>query len=126
MAARTTFLISTARALAAALVVSAAALATAGAAQAQTVSYDLTTTSVMKINLPVSQAVTVVVSSPVGKIVSADPGIADAQPITDRSIYVVGKAFGTTTVNLYAADGTPVGREEAYWREAEQLVRQGR
>jgi len=109
MAARTTFLISTARALAAALVVSAAALATAGAAQAQTVSYDLTTTSVMKINLPVSQAVTVVVSSPVGKIVSADPGIADAQPITDRSIYVVGKAFGTTTVNLFAADGTPVG-----------------
>ena len=78
-------------------------------ALAQGVNYDLSTTSVMHINLPVSQAVTVVVSDVVGKVVAADPAIADAQPITDRSIYVVGKAFGTTTVNLYSANGTPVG-----------------
>ena len=78
-------------------------------ALAQSVNYDLSTTSVMHINLPVSQAVTVVVSDVVGKVVAADPAIADAQPITDRSIYVVGKAFGTTTVNLYSANGTPVG-----------------
>jgi len=78
-------------------------------AMAQTVNYDLSTTSVMRINLPVSQAVTVVVSQPVGKVVAADPAIADAQPITDRSIYLVGKTFGTTTVNLFSADGKPVG-----------------
>jgi len=78
-------------------------------AQAQTVNYDLATTSVMRINLPVSQAVTVVMSHAVGKVVSADPSIADAQPITDRSIYLVGRSFGTTTVNLYSAAGTPVG-----------------
>jgi pilus assembly protein CpaC len=78
-------------------------------ALAQTVNYDLTTTSVMKINLPVSQAVTVMVSGAVAKIVSADPTIADAQPITDKSIYVVGKAFGTTTVNLFSAEGAPMG-----------------
>jgi pilus assembly protein CpaC len=78
-------------------------------AAAQTVNYDLATTSVMRINLPVSQAVTVVVSTPVGKVVSADPNIADAQPITDSSIYVVGKSFGTTTVNLFSSSGTPVG-----------------
>lgn len=76
---------------------------------AQTVNYDLSTTSVMRINLPMSQAVTVTVSEPVGKIVSADPAIADAQPITDKSLYLVGKSFGTTTVNLYSAAGTPVG-----------------
>lgn len=76
---------------------------------ASSVTYDLATTSVMKINLPVSQAVTVIVSAPVGKLVSADPAIADAQPITDRSIYVVGKSFGTTTVNLYDDAGKPVG-----------------
>jgi pilus assembly protein CpaC len=81
----------------------------ASPALAQTVTYDLTTTSVMRINLPVSQAVTVVISGPVGKVVAADPAIADAQPITDRSIYVVGRGFGTTTVNLYSATGTPVG-----------------
>ena len=34
--------------------------------QAQTVNYDLSTTSVMRINLPVSQAVTVTISGPVG------------------------------------------------------------
>lgn len=78
-------------------------------ALAQTVDYDLRTTSVMRINLPVSQAVTVLISDAVGKIVSADPNIADAQPITDSSLYLVGKAFGTTTVNLFSASGTPVG-----------------
>ena len=76
---------------------------------AQTVHYDLSTTSVMRINLPVSQAVTVIISDAVGKIVSADPAIADAQPITDKSLYLVGKSFGTTTVNLYSATGAPVG-----------------
>jgi pilus assembly protein CpaC len=76
---------------------------------AQTVTYDLSTTSVMRIKLPVSQAVTVAISSPVGKVVSADPGIADAQPITDRSVYLIGKGFGSTTVNLFSADGSPIG-----------------
>lgn len=80
-----------------------------GPAIAQTIDYDLSTTSVMRIKLPVSQAVTVVMSSEVGKIVSADSEIADAQPITDRSLYLVGKSFGTTTVNLYSTAGTPVG-----------------
>lgn len=78
-------------------------------AVAQTVDYDLKTTSVLRINLPVSQAVTVVMSDPVGKIVAANPDIADAQPISDKSLYLVGRTFGTTTVNLYSASGTPVG-----------------
>jgi len=78
-------------------------------AMAQTVNYDLSTTSVMRINLPVSQAVTVVMSEAVGKIVAADANIADAQPITDKSLYLVGKSFGTTTVNLFSASGTPIG-----------------
>ncbi len=94
------------------VIVFAAAVALAAvapAALAQTINYDLSTTSVMRINLPVSQAVTVTISDAVGKIVSADPTIADAQPITDRSLYLVGRTFGTTTVNLYSADGAPVG-----------------
>ncbi|MEO6014141.1 MAG: type II and III secretion system protein family protein [Devosia sp.] len=84
-------------------------LAFATPALAQTINYDLGTTSVMRINLPVSQAVTVVVSGAVGKVVSADATIADAQPITDKSIYLVGRAFGATTVNLYSAEGAPIG-----------------
>ncbi|MBL8596625.1 MAG: type II and III secretion system protein family protein [Devosia sp.] len=90
-----------------ALIVIAAALA--APASAQTVHYDLASTSVLRINLPVSQAVTVTMSDGVGKIVSADPAIAEAQPITDRSLYLVGRSFGTTTVNLFSATGNPVG-----------------
>jgi pilus assembly protein CpaC len=86
------------------------AFATAAApALAQTVNYDISTTSVLRIRLPVSQAITVTFSDVVGKVVPADPTIADAQPITDKSLYLVGKAFGLTTVNLYSADGAPVG-----------------
>ncbi|RYE87975.1 MAG: type II and III secretion system protein family protein [Hyphomicrobiales bacterium] len=81
----------------------------AGPALAQTIHYDLSTTSVMRINLPVSQAVTVTISSAVGKIVAADSLVAEAQPITDRSLYLVGRGFGTTTVNLYSDEGTPIG-----------------
>lgn len=91
-----------------AMLVSAMALSV-GPAAAQTVQYDLATTSVMRINLPVSHAVTVVMSGSVGKVVSADANIADAQPITDRSLYLVGKTFGSTTVNLYSDTGVPIG-----------------
>ena len=93
------------------------ATALAAPALAQTVHYDLASTSVLRINLPVSQAVTVTMSESVGKIVSADSGIAEAQPITDRSLYLVGRAFGTTTVNLFSASGNPVGllAVEAGW-----------
>ena len=80
-----------------------------GAARAQDLNYDLATTSVLRIKLPVSQALTVTVSDTIGKVVAADPTIADAQLITDRSLYLVGKGLGITTVNLYSADGKPVG-----------------
>lgn len=91
------------------LVAGLVALIAAPLAQAQTVHYDLATTSVMKINLPVSQAVTVTISGPVGKVVSADSVVAEAQPITDRSLYLVGRTFGTTTVSLFSETGVPVG-----------------
>ncbi|HUQ63560.1 MAG TPA: type II and III secretion system protein family protein [Acidimicrobiales bacterium] len=84
-------------------------LAAVTPAVAQSVHYDLASTSVLRINLPISQAVTVTMSDSVSKVVSADPGIADAQPITDRSIYLVGRTFGTTTVNLFSSTGAPVG-----------------
>lgn len=97
------------RGLVLAILAAFAALGASAPAAAQTIEYDLATTSVMRINLPMSQAVTVVVSAPVGKIMVADGTIADAQQITDKSIYVVGKSFGTTTVSLYSAEGAPVG-----------------
>jgi pilus assembly protein CpaC len=64
---------------------------------------------VLRIQLPIAQAVTVTISDSVGKIVAADPKIADAQLITDRSLYLVGRGLGITTVNLYSDAGKPVG-----------------
>jgi pilus assembly protein CpaC len=84
-------------------------MALCGPATAQMVEYDLATTSVLRVKLPVSQAVTVAVSKAIGKVITADANIADAQLITDKSLYLVGKTYGITTVNLYSAEGNPVG-----------------
>ena len=94
---------------AAAVLLSVFLMALAGPATAKDLNYDFATTSVLRVRLPVSQALTVTVSEPIGKVVSADPTIADAQLITDRSLYLVGKGPGIATVNLYTADGRPVG-----------------
>ena len=48
----------------------AGSLALAAPAAAQSVHYDLASTSVLRINLPVSQAVTVTMSDSVGKVVT--------------------------------------------------------
>ena len=37
-------------------------------------------------------------------IVVGDPEVADAVPLTDRSIYVLGKKVGVTSVSLYDGD----------------------
>ncbi len=42
-------------------------------------------------------------------IVVADPDIADAVPLTDSSIYVLGKKVGITSVSIYNADKALVG-----------------
>lgn len=78
-------------------------------AQAQTIKYDVATTSAMRINLPASQALTVLMSDEVGKVVSGDSRIADAQLITTKSIFLVGRNYGMTTINIFDADGNPVG-----------------
>jgi pilus assembly protein CpaC len=42
-------------------------------------------------------------------IVVADPDVADAAPLTDRSIYVLGKKVGVTSVSFYDAEKKLVG-----------------
>jgi pilus assembly protein CpaC len=81
----------------------------AARAEAQNITYDLATTSVLRIKLPQSQSVTVSVSSQIGRLVVANPAIADAQPVTDQSLYIVGQTLGRTTINLYSLDSVPVG-----------------
>ncbi|RUX63059.1 type II and III secretion system protein family protein, partial [Mesorhizobium sp. M7A.F.Ca.US.014.04.1.1] len=70
---------------------------------------DVSTPSVHRIFLPMSQSVTIQVSANLGDIVVGDEKIADAQPMTDRTLYVIGKGAGTTTVNLFSTDKRSLG-----------------
>ncbi len=70
---------------------------------------DVSNPSVHRIFLPMSQSVTLQVSANLGDIVVGDEKIADAQPMTDRTLYVIGKSAGTTTVNLFSPEKRSLG-----------------
>ncbi|RUU24019.1 type II and III secretion system protein family protein [Mesorhizobium sp. M6A.T.Ca.TU.002.02.2.1] len=70
---------------------------------------DVTNPSVHRVFLPMSQSVTIQVNATLGDIVVGDEKIADAQPMTDRTLYVIGKSAGTTTVNLFSEDKRSLG-----------------
>lgn len=70
---------------------------------------DVSNPSVHKVFLPMSQSVTIQVNANLGDIVVGDEKIADAQPMTDRTLYVIGKGAGTTTVNLFSTDKRSLG-----------------
>ncbi|HEY0918888.1 type II and III secretion system protein family protein [Devosia sp.] len=82
---------------------------TVSAPRAQTLQIDMSRGSVQRIALPVSRSVTVSLDQPVGELLIANVDIADAQPITDKTIYVIGKAQGTTTINLFSPTKVPLG-----------------
>ncbi|WP_352536095.1 MULTISPECIES: type II and III secretion system protein family protein [unclassified Mesorhizobium] len=94
---------------AAALWCLAALLLSSLAADAADRFIDVSNPSVHRIFLPMSQSVTLQVSANLGDIVVGDEKIADAQPMTDRTLYVIGKSAGTTTVNLFSPDKRSLG-----------------
>ncbi|WP_353817060.1 type II and III secretion system protein family protein [Mesorhizobium sp.] len=79
------------------------------AAQAADRRIDVSNPSVHRVFLPMSQSVTIQVNATLGDIVVGDEKIADAQPMTDRTLYVIGKSAGTTTVNLFSEDKRSLG-----------------
>ncbi|TIS89307.1 type II and III secretion system protein family protein [Mesorhizobium sp.] len=97
------------RLAAAALACSATLLLLSPVVQAADRSIDVSSPSVHRIFLPMSQSVTVAVNANLGDIVVGDDKIADAQPMTDRTLYVIGKGAGTTTVNLFSEDKRSLG-----------------
>ncbi|MES2144792.1 MAG: pilus assembly protein N-terminal domain-containing protein, partial [Pseudomonadota bacterium] len=58
------------------------------------------------LNVPMNRAVVVESDVPFAELSIANPGIADISTLSDKSIYVLGKAPGRTTLTLLAADGT--------------------
>jgi pilus assembly protein CpaC len=77
--------------------------------QAQTLQIDMNRGSVQRVALPVSRSVTVNVNQPIGELLIANAEIADAQPITDQTIYIIGKTLGTTTITLFSPEKVPLG-----------------
>ena len=64
---------------------------------------------VHRVFIPLSQSVTIEVNANLGDLVIADNKIADAQPMTDRSLYIIGKGVGTTSINLFSDDKRSLG-----------------
>jgi pilus assembly protein CpaC len=95
--------------MAAAALACCALLPLSSAAHAADRRIDVSNPSVHRIFLPMSQSVTVQVNATLGDIVVGDEKIADAQPMTDRTLYVIGKSAGTTTVNLFSEDKRSLG-----------------
>lgn len=58
------------------------------------------------LNVPMNRAVVVESDVPFAELSIANPGIADISTLSDRSIYVLGKAPGRTTLTLLSPEGT--------------------
>jgi pilus assembly protein CpaC len=97
------------RRAAAALSSLAALLTSIAMAEAADRFIDVSNPSVHRVFLPMSQSVTLQVNANLGDIVVGDEKIADAQPMTDRTLYVIGKSAGTTTVNLFSPEKRSLG-----------------
>ena len=57
------------------------------------------------LSVPMNRAVVVESDVPFAELSIANPGIADISTLSDKSIYVLGKAPGRTTLTLLSADG---------------------
>ncbi len=57
------------------------------------------------LSVPMNRAVVVESDQPFSELSIANPGIADISTLSDKSIYVLGKAPGRTTLTLLGADG---------------------
>ncbi|MEQ3625489.1 MAG: type II and III secretion system protein family protein [Celeribacter sp.] len=62
--------------------------------------------------VPMNRAVIVESDIPFAELSIANPGIADISTLSERTIYVLGKAPGRTTLTLLAADGSLITNVE--------------
>ena len=64
------------------------------------------------LKVPMNRAVVVESDEPFAELSIANPGIADISTLSERTIYVLGKAPGRTTLTLLAPDGTLITNVE--------------
>lgn len=66
------------------------------------------------LQVPMNRAVVVESDVPFAELNIANPGIADISTLSDRSIYVLGKAPGRTTMTLLSPDGKLISNVEVH------------
>src|SRR6056297_1605796 len=66
----------------------------------------------LALQVPMNRAVVVESGTPFAELTIANPGIADISTLSERTIYVLGKAPGRTTLTLLAADGSLITNVE--------------
>ncbi|MCC5988871.1 MAG: type II and III secretion system protein family protein [Pararhodobacter sp.] len=64
------------------------------------------------LSVPMNRAVVVDSDAPFAELSIANPGIADISTLSDRSIYVLGKAPGRTTLTILGANGNLIANIE--------------
>lgn len=80
--------------------ISALALATATIAAAPATAQD-SGLHAGQLEVPINKSQVVTADRPIGKALVGNPDIADIVPISSRSVYVLGKKMGTTSLTLY-------------------------
>jgi pilus assembly protein CpaC len=66
------------------------------------------------LNIPMNRAVVVESDVPFAELSIANPGIADISTLSDKSIYVLGKSPGRTTMTIMGPDGKLISNVEVY------------
>ncbi len=66
------------------------------------------------LNVPMNRAVVVESDVPFAELSIANPGIADISGLSDKSIYVLGKTPGRTTLTLLSPDGTLISNVDVH------------
>jgi pilus assembly protein CpaC len=66
------------------------------------------------LNVPMNRAVVVESEVPFAELSIANPGIADISTLSDKSIYVLGKTPGRTTLTLLSAEGKLIANVEVH------------
>ncbi len=70
--------------------------------------------SIAPLAVPMNRAVVVESDEPFAELSIANPGIADISTLSDKSIYVLGKAPGRTTMTLLSADGKLIANVDVH------------
>lgn len=110
MSKRGTRLLATALMLSAAPAMSLAQTAPASADREETITLASTGGPAMAdVNVAVGKSMVLRFDRPIVDVLVGDPNIADVIPLTDRSIYVIGKGVGGTSLTLFSRGKQLVG-----------------